>query len=46
MIASTPGAFFILILTIGVSLAGLYANPAFIDACLFRPYYLMRKKQY
>lgn len=46
MIANTPGAFSILILTVGVSLAGLYANPGLIQASLFRPYYLLRKKQY
>jgi membrane associated rhomboid family serine protease len=46
MIANTPAAFLILILTVGLSLAGLYANPKLIEASLFRPYYLVRKKEY
>jgi membrane associated rhomboid family serine protease len=46
MIAHTPGAFFILFITVGVSLAGLYAMPTLIAASLFRPYYLLPKKQY
>lgn len=32
--------------TIGISLLGLFRVPAIIDACLFRPYYLVRKRQY
>lgn len=32
--------------TIGISLLGLFRMPAIIDACLFRPYYLFRKRQY
>ena len=33
-------------LTVGVSVAGLYAYPKLIVASLFRPYYLLRKKQF
>jgi len=43
---NTPGTLFILFLTVGVSLTGLYAKPGLIDASLFRPYYLVRRKQY
>lgn len=46
MIAATPGSFAILILTVGVSLVGLYARPQIVEASLFRPYYLLRKSQY
>jgi membrane associated rhomboid family serine protease len=46
MIANSPGSFVILILTVGVSSAGLYAKPGLIEASLFRPYCLLRKKQY
>ena len=46
MNANTPGAIVILILTAVVSLYGLYGQPNLIAASLFRPYYLMRRKQY
>lgn len=46
MIANSPGSFFILLLTVGISLTGLYAKPELIKASLFRPYYLVRNKQY
>ncbi len=36
----------IMILTIGISLMGLFQNEQIINRCLFRPYYLLRKKQY
>lgn len=36
----------IMILTIGISLLGLYQMPRIIDMCLFRPYYFLRGKQY
>jgi len=40
------GAAVIMIVTIGISLAGLYASAKVVNACLFRPYYFLRKKQY
>lgn len=36
----------IMILTIGISLMGLFRSPRIIDMCLFRPYYFHRKHQY
>jgi len=36
----------IMALTIGLSLLGLFRSPRIIDACLFRPYYFLRKRQY
>lgn len=39
-------ALVILVITVGLSLAGLYASPKIIERNLFRPYYLMRRKQY
>lgn len=36
----------IMVLTIGLSLLGLFRAPALIDRCLFRPYYFLRNKQY
>lgn len=36
----------IMILTIGISLVGLFQMPRIIDACLFRPYYFLREQQY
>lgn len=42
----TPGALVILLLTAAVSLYGLYGQPKLIAESLFRPYYLMRNKQY
>lgn len=46
MNASTPGTIGILLLTVAVSLLGLYAQPSLIEANLFRPYYFLRNKQY
>lgn len=39
-------ALVILLLTVGLSLAGLYGSPKIIERNLFRPYYLVRRKQY
>jgi len=36
----------IMALTIGISLLGLFRLPAIISKFLFRPYYLLREKQY
>lgn len=36
----------ILLLTIGISLLGLYRMPRIIDVCLFRPYHLLPEKQF
>ncbi len=36
----------LMILTIGISLMGLYQSPRIIDMCLFRPYYFLRRRQY
>jgi membrane associated rhomboid family serine protease len=36
----------ILILTVGISLLGLYRLPHIIDVCLFRPFHLIPKKQF
>jgi membrane associated rhomboid family serine protease len=36
----------IMILTIGISLLGMYQIPDIINKFLFRPYYLLREKQY
>ena len=36
----------IMILTIGISLVGLFKNNKIIDMCLFRPYYFVRNKQF
>lgn len=46
MNSNTPGAIVILLLTVAVSLYGLYAQPKLIELSLFRPYYLVRNKQY
>jgi membrane associated rhomboid family serine protease len=39
-------ALVILVITVGLSLAGLYGSPKIIERNLFRPYYLVRRKQY
>lgn len=39
-------ALVILVITVGLSLAGLYGSPKIIERNLFRPYYLLRRKQY
>jgi membrane associated rhomboid family serine protease len=36
----------ILLLTVGISLLGMYQLPDLIDKFLFRPYFLLRNKQY
>jgi|SRR5215831_17148236 len=40
------GALVILIVTVGLSVLGLFAAPQFIDRCLFRPYWFLRRRQY
>lgn len=35
-----------MILTIGISLMGLFRSPRIIDMCLFRPYHFLRRGQY
>jgi hypothetical protein len=44
--ANTPGAIVILLVTVGVSLLGLYGKPKLIEASLFRPYSVVRNKRY
>jgi membrane associated rhomboid family serine protease len=41
-----PGATLVFVVTIGLSLVGLFRAPSLIDACLFRPYYFLRRHQY
>ena len=36
----------IFVITIATSLIGLYGSPKVIDACLFRPYWFTRRKEY
>jgi len=36
----------LMILTIGISLMGLFQSPRIIELCLFRPYHFLRKRQY
>jgi len=36
----------ILVITIATSLIGLYGSTKVIDACLFRPYWFLRRKEY
>jgi len=36
----------ILVVTVAVSLAGLYGSPKIVERSLFRPYWFLRKKQY
>ncbi len=40
------GAWIIFLATIGTSLVGLFLAPRVIEKSLFRPYWLLRKKQY
>ena len=40
------GALIILLVTIVTSLIGLFGSPQVIDRSLFRPYWLLRRKQY
>lgn len=39
-------AFIIFVATIATSLLGLYGSPRLIDACLFRPFWFLRRKEY
>lgn len=39
-------ALLIFIATIATSLVGLFGSPRLIDACLFRPYWFLRRKEY
>lgn len=39
-------ALIIFIATIATSLIGLYSSPKLLNACLFRPYWFLRRKQY
>ena len=36
----------IFVVTIATSLLALYASPKLLDACLFRPYWITRRKEY
>lgn len=40
------GAIAIFLATVGTSLLGLYRFPIIIQKCLFRPYFLVRRRQY
>lgn len=40
------GAMLIFIVTIGLSLLGLYGSPPLLERNLFRPYWLLRRRQY
>ncbi len=41
-----PGAGSLLALIVVLSLIGLYGSPAFLERCLFRPYWFLRKRDY
>lgn len=41
-----PGAGSLLALILVLSLAGLFGSPAFVERCLFRPYWYLRKRDY
>lgn len=43
---NTPAATIIFIVTIALSLLGMYRAPAIIERCLFRPSAFLRRKQY
>ena len=43
---NAPGATLVFVVTIATSLLGLFRAPQLIDACLFRPYYFLRRQQY
>ena len=45
-IAASPIAALILVITVGISLYGLYANPRLIDKWVLRPYDLIHRKQW
>ena len=36
----------IFVVTIVASLVGLYGSPRFLERCLFRPYWFLRRRQY
>lgn len=40
------GAMLVFIVTIGLSLLGLYGSPQLLERNLFRPYWLLRRRQY
>lgn len=42
----SPAALLIFVVAIVASLAGLYGAPKFLERNLFRPYWLLRRKQY
>jgi membrane associated rhomboid family serine protease len=42
---SAPGAAAVLAATVGLSLLGMYRMPSIIEACLFRPYRLLRDRR-
>lgn len=44
--SASPAATLILFVTIAASLIGLYQSPRLLDRSLFRPYWLLRRKQY
>ncbi len=44
--AGQEGAWIIFLATIGTSLVGLFVAPRVIEKSLFRPYWLLREKQY
>ncbi|HLS83017.1 MAG TPA: rhomboid family intramembrane serine protease [Steroidobacter sp.] len=46
MPAPISAALAIFLITLIVSLLGLYRSPKIIDRCLFRPYWLLRRKEY
>lgn len=46
MNVSVSGAMLIFIVTIGLSLLGLYGSPQLLERNLFRPYWLLRRRQY
>lgn len=41
-----PAATMVFVVTIALSLLGLFRAPQVIDKCLFRPYYFLRRGQY
>lgn len=41
-----PAATMVFVVTIALSLLGLFRSPQIIDRCLFRPYYVLRRGQY
>jgi membrane associated rhomboid family serine protease len=46
LMASSPGAAIILLVTLAVSLVGLMAAPKLIERCMLRPYRLVRNGEY